>query len=151
MRLVIQRVSRAAVTVGGEVVAAIGAGAAVLVGVARGDTDHDARYLARKTAQLRIFDDAQGQLNHAIDAVGGSFLVVSQFTLYGDCRKGNRPSYIQAAGPEEGGRIYELFVEALRGLGHEVQTGRFQATMRVELVNEGPVTLLLESHGRTAS
>jgi len=151
MKLVIQRVSRAGVTVDGEKVGSIGVGAVVLVGVARDDTEHDAKYLARKTAQLRIYDDADGKLNASIDAVNGAFLVVSQFTLYGDCGKGNRPSYIEAADPAEGERLYEEYVAALRATGHEVRTGVFRAMMDVDLVNDGPVTLLLESRGRTAS
>ncbi len=150
MKLVVQRVVRARVTFEGREVAAIGAGALVLVGVARGDTPEDALYLARKTAQLRIFDDEHGQMNHPIDAVAGEYLVVSQFTLYGDCRKGNRPSYIEAAPPAEGEREYERYVRALRDTGHSVKTGRFQAMMDVELVNAGPVTILLESRGRTS-
>ena len=148
MRLVIQRVKSARVLVDGRPVAAIGAGALVLVGVGRGDTDLDVRYLARKTSQLRIFDDEQGRLNRDISAVHGAFLVVSQFTLYGDCRKGNRPSYIEAELPEAGRQRYEQFVEELRQLGHEVQTGIFAASMLVDLQNDGPVTLILESSGR---
>lgn len=148
MRLVIQRVRRAAVIVEGREVAAIGPGALVLCGVARGDTPGDAAWLARKTAQLRIYNDAEGKLNAAIDAVGGAFLVVSQFTLYGDCQKGNRPSYIEAAGPDEGRRGYENYVAQLRACGFPVQTGEFGANMLVSLENDGPVTLILESHGR---
>jgi len=151
MKLVIQRVRRARVTVDGREVAAIGPGAVVLCGVARGDTAHDAAYLARKTSQLRIFNDDQGKLNNPISAVGGSFLVVSQFTLYGDCAKGNRPSYIEAAPPEDGVSGYEDFVRQLRGLGHEVKTGQYRAMMVVELENDGPVTLILESRGRASA
>lgn len=148
MRLVVQRVRRARVTIGGEEIASVKAGAVVLLGVARGDTDADAAYLARKVSRLRIFDDEEGRLNRDIREAGGSFLVVSQFTLYGDCRKGNRPSYIEAAEPGAGRTGYEAFVECLRGFGHEVQTGRFQESMVVELDNDGPVTLLIESRGR---
>ncbi len=151
MRLVIQRVKSAGVAVDGQPVARIGPGALILVGVARGDTEADLRYLARKASQLRIFDDEQGRLNRAIDAVKGSFLVVSQFTLYGDCVKGNRPSYIEAAAPEEANRLYERFAEELRSLGHSVQTGVFGGAMDVDLVNDGPVTILMESRGRATA
>jgi len=148
MKVVVQRVRRASVRVNGETVSAIDAGALVLVGVARGDAAGDAEYLARKTSGLRIFDDAEGRMNLDIRAAGGRFLVVSQFTLCADCRKGNRPSYIEAAAPEDGRRGYEQFVQALRALGHEVQTGCFGENMNVELINDGPVTILLESAGR---
>jgi D-tyrosyl-tRNA(Tyr) deacylase len=151
MKLVIQRVRSARVTVNGTDVAAIGQGAVILVGVARGDTAFDLKYLARKTSQLRIFDDEQGRLNCPIDAVKGSFLVVSQFTLYADCSRGNRPGYTDAAAPDEAARLYEEFAGELRLLGHEVKTGVFGANMQVELVNDGPVTILLESRGRTVS
>jgi D-tyrosyl-tRNA(Tyr) deacylase len=151
MRLLIQRVKEAAVAVEGREVARIGAGALILVGVARGDTDQDARYLARKAFQLRIFDDAEGKLNECLAAVGGSFLVVSQFTLYADCAKGNRPSYLQAADPAEAERLYEVFVAALKAMGAEVQTGVFRARMAVSLVNDGPVTIIMESCGRTTA
>lgn len=150
MKLVVQRVRRAEVRVDGQVLASIGRGLLVLCGVAVGDTEEDARFLARKTHQLRVFDDAAGKMNLAPSEVGASFLVVSQFTLYGDCAKGNRPSYIEAAPPSEGEAGYEAYVAALRALGAEVQTGKFRAMMEVDLVNDGPVTLLLESRGRTA-
>lgn len=151
MKIVVQRVRRAAVRVDGATVGAIGPGALLLVGVARGDTPEDQRYLARKVASLRIYDDEAGRLNADITSVpGGAFLAVSQFTLYGDCRKGNRPSYIEAAPPDEGRATYEAFVNSLRGLGHRVETGRFQEHMVVELENDGPVTLILESRGRGA-
>ena len=149
MRLVVQRVRRARVTVDGNEVAAVSRGAVVLLGVARDDTDEDAAYLARKVSGLRIFDDEDGKLNNDIRYTGGSFLVVSQFTLYGDCRKGNRPSYIEAAAPGPGREKYDAFVRHLREQGHTVQTGRFQETMVVELDNDGPVTLVIESRGRT--
>ncbi|HMO50974.1 MAG TPA: D-aminoacyl-tRNA deacylase [Kiritimatiellia bacterium] len=145
MRLLIQRVAQASVTVDGETVASIGRGLLVLCGVGRGDTPEDAHRLAGKTARLRIFEDAEGKMNLALDAVAGEVLVVSQFTLYGDCRKGNRPSYIEAAAPEEGDRLYQEYVAALRGLGIPVQTGIFRAMMKVALVNDGPVTLWLDS------
>lgn len=144
MKLVIQRCNEASVTVAGEVVARIPKGAVILLAVARGDTVEDARHLARKVALLRIYDDADGRLNASISDAGGSFIVVSQFTLYGDCAKGNRPSYIESAPPEEARSLYELFVHELRAQGHEVQTGRFQETMQVKLENDGPVTLILE-------
>ena len=150
MKLVIQRVRRARVTVDGRETGAIGCGLAILCGVARGDTVHDAAWLARKAATLRVFDDAEGKLNLAIDAVSGAFLVVSQFTLYGDAIKGNRPSYLEAAPPEEGERGYLEFVAQLRALGHRVETGVFRAQMLVEIENDGPVTLIIESRGRTA-
>jgi len=121
----------------------------VLLGVARGDTPWDAAYLARKVAQLRIFDDSEGRLNASVEEVGGEFLVVSQFTLYGDCRKGTRPSYVEAAPAEEARRLYEEFISRLRLLGHTVREGEFRRRMVVALENAGPVTLILESRGRT--
>ena len=150
MRLVIQRVRRARVTVEGREAGAIGRGLAILCGVARGDTVHDAAWLARKTVSLRVFDDADGKLNLALDAVAGALLVVSQFTLSGDAVKGNRPSYIEAAPPEDGERLYAEFVAQLRALGPRVETGVFRTQMLVEIENDGPVTLILESRGRTA-
>jgi D-aminoacyl-tRNA deacylase len=148
MRCLIQRVSRASVSVDGRTVSAIGKGLLILCGVGQGDTDEDARWLAGKTARLRIFEDDQGKMNLPIEAVGGSALVVSQFTLYGDCRKGNRPSFVAAASPGEGNRLYELYAAALREAGVPVQTGIFRAMMQVELVNDGPVTLILDSADR---
>lgn len=148
MKLVIQRVRNARVIVDGSDVAAIGQGAVVLVGVAKGDTAFDLKYLARKTSQLRIFDDAQGKLNCSVDAVKGSFLVVSQFTLYADCSCGNRPGYTDAAAPDEATRLYEAFAHELSVLGHDVKKGIFGANMQVELVNDGPVTIIMESRGR---
>ena len=148
MKLVIQRVSRASVGVGEKTVSEIGRGALILLGVAKGDTPADAAWLAGKISRLRIYDDAQGRLNHSIAESGGAFLVVSQFTLFGDCSKGNRPSYIQAADPDDAATLYEIFVEKLRGFGHTVKTGVFREHMDVELVNDGPVTLLMESCGR---
>lgn len=149
MRLVIQRTRRARVTVRGETIAQIGRGALVLVGVGRGDTPEDVRYLARKTAALRIHDDDQGRLNRALSPSEGEFLVVSQFTLYGDCRQGNRPGYTEAAPPEQAEPLCEAFAAELERLGYRVQRGRFGENMQVELVNDGPVTLLMESSGRT--
>lgn len=151
MKLVIQRVSQAAVRVAGEEVASMGKGLLVLCAVAREDTPEDALFLARKTFALRVFDDAQGKMNLSPTEVGASFLVVSQFTLYGDCSRGNRPSYIDAAPPEEGEAGYAAYVKALRDLGAEVQTGTFRAMMEVSLVNDGPVTLILESRGRRSA
>lgn len=151
MKLVIQRVRRASVAVGGQNIASIGAGALILCGVARGDTPADAEFLARKTALLRIFADPAGKMNLCARDVGGSFLVVSQFTLYGDCSGGNRPSYLDAAPPDEGERGYLDYVRALRSQGYEVQTGRFGADMAVSLENDGPVTLLMESRGRATA
>jgi D-aminoacyl-tRNA deacylase len=150
LKLVIQRVKRARLTVEDREVARIGPGAVVLVGVAQADTMFDVRHLARKTSQLRVFDDAEGKLNAAIESIHGAFLVVSQFTLYGDCGKGNRPSYVEAAAPDEARRLYEAYAEELRKLGHEVQTGIFRERMLVEIANDGPVTILMESRGRVA-
>jgi D-tyrosyl-tRNA(Tyr) deacylase len=145
MRAVIQRVSRAEVRVEGKSVGTVGKGLVVLLGVARGDQEEDARALADKVAGLRIFEDAAGKLNLALAEVGGGLLVVSQFTLLGDARKGNRPSFIDAAPPEEGEALYQRFCALLRDKGLPVATGIFRATMEVELVNEGPVTILLDS------
>lgn len=150
MKLIIQRVSRASVTIDGKTNGAIDRGAVVLCGVAQGDTESDALWLAKKTSALRYFEGADGKMNLAIDAVGGAFLVISQFTLYGECDKGNRPSFITAAPPERGNELYELYVSELRKPGHRVETGIFGAMMHVELVNDGPVTLILESRGRIA-
>ena len=145
MRAVLQRVSRASVTVNEEVVGAIGQGIMVLLGVAQGDTDQDALFLARKTAELRMFEDDQGKMNRSVEEIGGSVLVVSQFTLLADCRKGRRPGFSAAAPPDEANRLYEVFVAALRGRGLVVATGVFQAEMQVALVNNGPVTFLLDT------
>ena len=145
MRAVLQRVSHARVLVDGRVTGEIAAGLVILLGVGQGDTTEAAAYLAEKTAHLRIFDDDQGKMNRSLLDVGGAALVVSQFTLYGDARGQRRPSFIRAAPPEEGKRLYEEFVRALRALGVRVETGVFQARMSVELSNDGPVTLLLDS------
>ena len=145
MRACVQRVSRARVTVAGEVCGQIGRGMLVLLGVAGTDTEADARQLAQKIAGLRIFEDDQGKMNLPIGNVGGAMLVVSQFTLLGDCRKGRRPSFVAAAPPEVAEGLYRVFVDAVAGQGIEVATGRFREHMEVELVNDGPVTLLLES------
>lgn len=145
MRAVVQRVAEARVRVEGEVRAEIGPGLLVLVGVAREDTSAEADYLAEKIAGLRVFDDGEGKMNRALADVGGAVLAVSQFTLYGDCRKGRRPSFDRAAAAEPARALYERFVAKLRELGVQVETGVFQARMAVELVNDGPVTLLLTS------
>jgi D-tyrosyl-tRNA(Tyr) deacylase len=145
MRAVVQRVSRAKVTVNGWTSGEIGHGLLVLVGVGREDTEADAAYLAEKVAGLRIFEDADGKMNRSVADVGGSVLAVSQFTLYGDVRRGKRPSFDAAAPPEQARRLYEFFVERVQALGLRCETGRFQEMMQVELVNDGPVTILLDS------
>lgn len=151
MKALIQRVSRASVTVEGRETGSISKGFAVLLGVRVGDTDSDALYLAEKTAGLRIFSDAQDKMNLALPEVGGAVLVVSQFTLYADTRKGNRPSFIQAAPPAEAERLYEVYVGQLRRIlgDDKVATGVFRASMAVEIVNDGPVTIELSSDGRS--
>ena len=150
MRAVVQRVSRAKVTVndqtrndwtGGE----IGLGLLVLLGVGHEDTEADATYLAEKIAGLRIFEDQNGKMNRSVQDVGGSVLAVSQFTLYGDVRRGKRPSFDSAATPEQARQLYEFFVECIQAAGLRCETGRFQEMMQVELVNDGPVTILLDS------
>lgn len=145
MRAVIQRVSRAKVTVSGEVAGEIGPGLLVLLGVGTGDTRADADYLADKTIGLRIFEDHDGNMNLSVADTGGALLVVSQFTLYGDVRRGKRPSFDAAAPPPQARELYEYFVDQIRAAGLRCETGRFQETMQVELVNEGPVTILLDS------
>ena len=145
MRSVVQRVRRAEVRVDGGPVGRIGPGLLVLVGVSGADTEADAAWLADKTASLRIFPDEAGKMNRSVLDAGGAVLVVSQFTLYGDCRKGRRPSFDEAAAPDLANTLYELYVEKLRDAGLRVETGVFQALMDVELVNDGPVTLLLDS------
>ncbi len=145
MRAVLQRVTRASVKVDCEVVGSIGTGWLALLGVAKGDGDEDAVKLAARVAGLRAFGDAAGKMNRDVGEVGGSVLVVSQFTLMADCRGGRRPSFTEAAEPVEAERLYLRFVAALRDLGLPVETGTFRAEMKVELVNDGPVTLLLDS------
>lgn len=144
MRALVQRVASARVRVDGQVAGEIGPGLLVLVGVTHGDSREAADYLAAKVAGLRIFEDDEGKMNRAVADVGGAILAVSQFTLYGDCRKGCRPSFDASAPPALALALYDRFVAALRGLGLRVATGVFQAHMEVELVNDGPVTLLLE-------
>lgn len=145
MRAVIQRVTAAHVEVAGDKVGAVGRGLLVLIGVARGDSAADAEYLAEKTAGLRIFEDPQGKMNLALGEVGGEVLAVSQFTLLGDCRKGRRPGFTDAAEPALADTLYNAYVAALRARGLRVATGVFRAEMQVHLVNDGPVTLLLDS------
>ncbi|HEV2521545.1 MAG TPA: D-aminoacyl-tRNA deacylase [Candidatus Acidoferrales bacterium] len=145
MRAVVQRVTRAQVRVDGQVAAEIRTGVVVLLGVSRTDNPESAAYLAEKIVNLRIFADEEGKMNQSLLEIGGAAMVVSQFTLYGDTRRGRRPSYIQAAAPEEANRLYEEFVRSMRGLRVRVETGVFQANMQVELVNDGPVTILLDS------
>jgi D-tyrosyl-tRNA(Tyr) deacylase len=153
MRAVVQRVSRARVTVNatvsdsvsGEITGEIGLGLLALLGVGAGDTRAEADYLAEKTIGLRIFEDAGGKMNLSVAEIAGALLVVSQFTLYGDARRGKRPSFDAAAPPEQTRELYEYFVEKVRAAGLRCETGRFQETMQVELVNEGPVMILLDS------
>jgi D-tyrosyl-tRNA(Tyr) deacylase len=145
MRAVLQRVSRAKVSVDGEMVGEIGKGVLILLGVSRADTEKEAVYLLEKILNLRIFGDADEKMNLSLSDTKGAMLVVSQFTLYGDARKGRRPSYIEAAAPEKAFIIYEFFVAEARKQIEKVETGRFQQMMDVELVNDGPVTILLDS------
>lgn len=145
MRAVVQRVSSASVTVDGEIVGRIGRGFVVLLGVAEEDTQDDVNAMAAKIIGLRVFEDDAGKMNRSLQEVGGAMLVVSQFTLLGDCRKGRRPSFIAAARPEMADRLYQSFVAEVRGQGIPTETGRFQQHMDVALVNDGPVTLLLDS------
>ncbi len=144
MRAVVQRVRSARVTVAEDKVGEIGRGFVILLGVSRTDTGEAALWMARKCAGLRVFEDGEGLMNLGLSDVGGKALVVSQFTLYGDCEKGRRPSFTGAASPEDAERLYGVFIDALRGEGIEVETGVFQARMLVEICNDGPVTLILE-------
>jgi D-tyrosyl-tRNA(Tyr) deacylase len=148
MKVLVQRVSRASVTVGGEIVGRIGLGLVGLVGVAQGDTEEDARYLVEKMVNLRIFPDEAGKFNRSLVDVGGGLLLVSQFTLISDTRKGRRPSFIEAAGPGEAEALFNRFVDLARATGLKVETGRFQQHMLVEIHNDGPVTILLDSKAR---
>jgi D-aminoacyl-tRNA deacylase len=144
MRAVVQRVSRCRVTVAGNVVGEIGAGLLVLLGVSKTDNEAAADYLVEKIIGLRIFEDAEGKMNLSVQDAGGAVLVVSQFTLYGDVRRGKRPSFDAAARPEEAKRLYEYFVAKVRAAGLYCETGQFQAMMEVELVNSGPVTIMVD-------
>jgi D-tyrosyl-tRNA(Tyr) deacylase len=145
MRMVIQRVSEASVSVEGKAVGKIGIGLAVLLGVAKRDTEQQAEWLANKLVNLRIFEDDAGKMNLSLQEIGAELLVVSQFTLLGDCRKGRRPGFSDAAPPEEADRLYQYFVEYLRSRGFIVKTGQFQAKMLVNICNDGPVTFVIES------
>lgn len=145
MRMVIQRVTEASVTVDGVVIGSIGKGIAVLLGVAKGDMEQDADFLANKLVNVRIFEDDAGKMNRSVQEIGGEILVVSQFTLLGDCRKGRRPGFSAAAPPDEAHRLYQYFVEQVRQFGLRVATGQFQAMMLVKIYNDGPVTFVIES------
>jgi len=145
LRAVVQRVTRGSVTVGGGLAGEIGRGLVVLLGVGQGDGPEDAAYLAEKIAGLRVFEDEKGKMNLSLLETGGSVLAVSQFTLYGDCRKGRRPSFSEAAPPQEAERLYEYFIEELEKRGLRVARGSFGEHMTVEIINDGPVTLLLDS------
>jgi D-tyrosyl-tRNA(Tyr) deacylase len=145
MRAVVQRVSRAQVVIDGEIAGQIGLGLLILLGVGHDDTEVDANYLAEKIAGLRVFEDDSGKMNRSVQDVGGSVLAVSQFTLYGDVRRGKRPSFDRASPPEKARQLYESFVARIRSTGLRCETGRFQERMKVELVNGGPVTILLDS------
>ena len=145
MRAVLTRVRSASVTIDGETVGKIGKGFLILLGVGPNDTEKECRYLAEKALSLRIFEDENGKMNLGLDAIQGEVLVVSQFTLYGNCRKGRRPSFTDAAGPELGEKLYEEFLSICTQLGYPPQHGRFGADMKVESVNDGPVTLILDT------
>ncbi|MCA1063527.1 D-aminoacyl-tRNA deacylase [Rossellomorea sp. AcN35-11] len=145
MKVVLQRSKEASVTVDGEVKGAIRSGAVLLVGITHEDTEEDARYVADKVGNLRIFEDEEGKMNHSLLDVGGDILSVSQFTLYGDCRKGRRPNFMNAAKPDQAHSLYEYFNKVLREKGIKVETGVFGAMMDVSLTNDGPVTLIIES------
>ncbi len=148
MRSCIQRVTQGSVHVDGEEVGRIEQGVVVLLGVEKGDTLKEVQWMASKVAELRIFEDDEGKMNRSLLDTGGQVLAISQFTLLGDCRKGRRPSFIAAADPESANELYEAFVSCLREQGVHVETGRFQADMQVSLVNDGPVTMLLDSNKR---
>lgn len=146
MRAVVQRVASSSVTVEGETTGKIDKGLMVLLGVADGDTDKDVTYMVDKIANLRIFEDENDKMNLSLQDIGGSLLVVSQFTLLGDCRKGRRPSFIEAARPEMADNLYQKFVDKARSMGIRTETGRFKTHMMVELINDGPVTILVDSN-----
>ena len=145
MRAILTRVKSASVTIDGKVNGAIGPGFLILLGVGPNDTENECRYLAEKALSLRIFEDENGKMNRGLDAIGGQVLVVSQFTLYGNCRKGRRPSFTDAAGPELGNALYEKFLSICEELGYPPQHGEFGADMKVESINDGPVTLILDT------
>jgi D-tyrosyl-tRNA(Tyr) deacylase len=145
MRIVLQRAKSARVDIAGETVGSIGVGLVILLGVTQTDQERDARYLADKVIQLRIFPDEAGRMNRSLLEAGGALLVVSQFTLYGDCRKGRRPSFDHAAPPEQARTLYECFIQYLKSSNIAVETGVFQAEMEVHLINDGPVTFILDS------
>ncbi len=145
MKAVIQRVKESSVSVDGETISQIGPGLLVLLGVAQTDEESDASYLAEKTVNLRIFEDQNKKMNRSLKDTGGAMLVVSQFTLLGDCRKGRRPSFVYAAEPQKAETLYEYFIQKIREMGIQVETGQFRAMMDVSLINDGPVTLILES------
>ena len=145
MRAVLTRVKSASVVIDGKVNGQIGQGFLILLGVGPNDTEKECRYLAEKALSLRVFEDENGKMNRGLDAIGGEVLVVSQFTLYGNCRKGRRPSFAEAAGPELGERLYEQFLKDCEALGYPPQHGRFGADMKVESINDGPVTLILDT------
>ena len=145
MRAVLTRVKSASVTIDGEITGKIGQGFLILLGVGPNDTEKESRYLAEKALGLRVFEDENGKMNLGLDAIGGEVLVVSQFTLYGSCRKGRRPSFADAAGPELGEKLYEQFLADCAALGYPPQHGRFGADMKVESINDGPVTLILDT------
>ncbi|CAM4200306.1 D-tyrosyl-tRNA(Tyr) deacylase [Paenibacillus endophyticus] len=145
MKVVVQRSNKAKVVIQGETVGAIDFGLVLLVGITHDDTEADVRWMADKVAHLRIFEDDTGKMNHSVLDIGGQLLSVSQFTLYGDCRKGRRPNFMAAAKPDQAENLYDGFNESLRAMGLTVETGRFGAMMDVELVNSGPVTIILES------
>jgi len=145
VRAVIQRVNWAEVTVEGETIGAIDKGLLVLLGVTESDTDKDVSWMVEKIVNLRIFEDQMGKMNLSLKDLGGQMLVVSQFTLYGDCRKGRRPSFVKAAEPSKAKKLYEAFIDSVRSLGTQVEEGKFQAHMEVKLCNDGPVTLIVDS------
>jgi D-tyrosyl-tRNA(Tyr) deacylase len=145
MKAIIQRVTKGTVTVKDEIVGRVGKGFVVFLGVGHEDNEEDARYLAKKISGMRIFEDNQGKMNLSLDQVAGGVLVISQFTLYGDTRKGNRPSFVGAAPPEQANRLYEYFIALIKEAGIPTESGIFQAEMQVEIYNDGPVTLVIES------
>ena len=149
MRVVLQRVSHAEVSVAGETIGRIGQGLLALIAISRQDNENDLVWMARKIVELRVFDDDKGNLNLSLRDIRGQLMVISQFTLYGDCKKGRRPSYSQAAPPMEAGTLYNRFVEIVREIVPDVQTGKFQDEMKVRLTNDGPVTLIIDSNSNS--